>query len=393
MRELKADPISNEHPLPSVTITYDATPIPTPSDLPPLVTGTFGMPLMSSRVSSVCFNDSQLSQAWNCNILMFAGLTMTIGENQVTPELVDYTISLTCNESFTLSSHVYSYGEQPPLIPSPLALELVNDTLEPGRGPAWFKMVPYNKTIILPEPVLEPPNGPAASTQPRSFTTFGGGPGDLKRKGTAQSGDRPWICTWPETLLEIFIYPMQNSSWNRLPPTGAFPAGPFPTEMASMGSSTIPGAPAPTGENPYRGDGGDGGAGGGEGPFIPPASAQGDYSTPTTDIPPLDTSHFDFPLPLPPYPKVVKLEERRTAGSPTATCRQVEIVADDQPARPVKDANGNDVVIYIIENAPTPETESSKIAVDNGYRHNGNPLLHRDSSSDLSDCGCMWFIT
>lgn len=342
------------------------------------------MPLMMNRISSTCFNDTQLSQAWSCNLLVFAGLSMVIEDNLETPEAGDYTISLTCNDTQTLGNFVYTYGEQPPLILDPAPMELVNDTLEPARGPAWFKMLPYNKTVILHESQLQAPDdGDDSSAQVRrNFNSFDGpGPGDIKRKGTARTGDRPWICTWPETLLEVFIYPMQNSSWAR-------PLPPPPTSFPSMTSGTFTGgAPTPTGEHPFGGDGG----GGGNNPFGSHIS-DFDFPTPTSGSPgPGETGHFDG-FPPPPYPRVVKVEERRINDSPMATCRQVEVVGDGQPARPVKDAKGNDVVINIIENTPVAQSQEVKMVLERRGQYY-NPLLRRDSSADLTSCGCIWFLT
>lgn len=296
---------------------------------------------------------------------------MTIAHNLETPKVKDYTISLTVNESQTMANHVYSYGEQPPLILDPTPLELVNDTQEPSRGPAWFKMVTFNKTVILHESVLDPPDEDGSSPQARSFNSFGS-PGDLKRKSTAQSGDCPWVCTWPETVLEIFIYPEQNSSWNKL----------GPTQMPSAASSAIPGAPIQTGDNPF----------GGEGPFDSYVSGQ-DVPTPTSGLPPVDTGYFDLPFPPKPYPKVVKMEERRIIGSPMATCRQIEIIADGEPALPVKDADGNDVIVYIVENTPSRSGEAKMVLANRGHSYSNIPLRRRESSSDKSHCGCTWFIT
>lgn len=385
-------------------MTYDATPIPTPSNLPPLNTGTFGMLLMNNRVSSTCFSNPELSQAWSCNILPFAGLSMTIDKNRDTPER-DYTISLTCNDTQTLAGHQYSYGEQPPLILDPAPMMLVNDTLEPARGPAWFKMLNFNKTVILHENQFPPPgsdsDGDGSSSKlRRGFNSFGeGGPGDIKRKGTAHAGDRPWICTWPETLLEIFVYPQQNSSWNRPPPSYTGTA--TGTATGTGGDGTTTGAPTPTGVHQFNGDG-DGGA-----PFGSHVTGPSEFPTPTdSSFPtPTGTDNPFGPMPPPPYPKVVKMEERRVANSPKAACRQVEIVADGQPARPVKDANGNEVVVFIDENIPDPE-EQIKLEHDRerervrrianhakGQRYYHDALDRRDSSADLSACGCMWFIT
>lgn len=393
--------------VPTVTMTYDATPIATPSDLPELATGTFSMPLMTNRVSSTCFNDSQQSQAWNCNIVLFSGMVMTIQKNTQTAFDNDYTVSITCNQSRTLANYVYNYGEQPPLIPNPVAMQLVNDTFQPTRGPAWFKMLPFNKTVILREGDLLPTSPPARIA--RDFNSLTRSLGrDFKRKETAQAGDRPWLCTWPDTYLEIFIYPMQNSSWNKpVPsPTGA-PTPATSPSLLSPGTSTNVTPPKSVtvnyffgGPPPYTATG----AWGPTNSFPQPSSIPVDqHSTSTTAtttaMPAMDPG--DFEMPPPPYPKVVKIEERRIERISTPVCRQVEIAVDGQPARPVKDANGNDVVIYITENEPSPSPPGNQArslmlkGSSKRYYDNDNLLQYRDSTStpEMSDCGCMWFIT
>lgn len=348
-----------------MTVTYDATPIPTPTDLPELVTGSFNLPLMTNRVSNTCFNDTTQSQAWNCNILIFATMIMKIQKN--VHDGGGYSIGITCNQSLTLANNVYSYGEQPLVIPEPSPMELVNDTFQPARGPAWFKMMPFNKTVILPEPVLTASPSSSTPTQVvgRNFNNaFGSSPGDFKRKGIAQTGDKPWVCTWPETFLEIFIYPKQNSSYSGWPKASSSgTSGPWPSVTPAPGS--------PTSSNGY-----------------PPASTTGDSGATTTGpYMPVDTTGWE--MPPPPYPRVIKIEERRIDRSPMPSCRQVEITGDGKPARPVKDANGNDVVVYIVENEPPPPGAPG---TSQSNRLHNSVLEYRDSS-EISDCGCMWFIT
>ena len=369
--------------MPSVTVTYDATPIPTPANLPALPAGTFGMPLMSNRVSSTCFNDTEQSQAWNCDLVIFSGLSLTV---ERAPNGVEFTSSLGCNESLTLARNVYSYGEQPPAFP-PRPLQLVNDTFQPSRGPAWFSMAPYNKTVVLPEKVLHPTGPPTATLDSREIHSFGSG-GDLQRKSIAQVGDRPWVCTWPNTYLELFIYPLQNSSYNR-------PPKPSPSSDSPESSITEPPAAIPTASrgNPF----------GGDGPYIVPMSGsdEDDDDPETSTVAPTATSvdifgpiDTDLPdMPPPAYPRVVKMEERRAKTSLMPMCRQVIIKGDGLPAVPVIDGDGNEVVIYIAENEPTPPSEQQKTALSKKDHLEADNFQSRDSGSELSDCGCLWFLT
>ncbi|KAF3761336.1 hypothetical protein M406DRAFT_357696, partial [Cryphonectria parasitica EP155] len=54
--------------VPTITVTFDATPIPTPSNLPDLAEGSFGLPLNLNQDPNTCFNDTSQTSAWSCNI-------------------------------------------------------------------------------------------------------------------------------------------------------------------------------------------------------------------------------------------------------------------------------------------------------------------------------------
>lgn len=349
---------------PTVTVTYDATPIPTPTNLPDLPTGTFSLPLGLNKSPALCFNDTTESMAWSCSLIFGGyGSGMTISITKNAPQLGkpgNYDISINSNQSLTVSNNVYSYGAQPPLIPTAMPMELVNDTFEPGRGPAWFRMLPYNKTVVLPESVLSAPQASQTSSSDKK-RGFGGpgfpGPGDFKRKGVAQQGDKPWICSWPDTFIEVFIYAMQNTSFSNIKPSG--------------GSSTITSSLTSTPTMSYT-------------PTWPPPSGP-----PPTDSP-MPTSGFpDGWVPPPPaYPKVVKVEERRISFSRTPVCRQVEILQNGQ-IRPVLDEDDNPIEFEIAETEPGPVTDF-RLARRNWS--NDRSILPRDGA-DMSNCGCMWSST
>ncbi|KAK4039225.1 hypothetical protein C8A01DRAFT_47252 [Parachaetomium inaequale] len=275
---------------------YDATPIPPPPDLQPLATGTFGLPLMTNRVSNTCFANPTLSQAWNCH-LVISGMTL-----RVTKEKDDYLASLDCNHSFTMMNNVYSYGEQPPLIPKPVTLDLVEDKFEPSRGPAWFQAVSFNKTVILPEGWLGSSGGDSKKMA-RHAASIGTSISNFKRKGIAQPGDKPWTLPAPPP-----------------PPPPKPPPPPPPPPPFNTETSTSTSTATATSSNPFG---------------------------------PIDTGN-DFP-PLPqPYPRVIKLEERRvsTQGAPRAQCTQIEIRGPGEEARPFLGPDGRPVVVDIDESEP-----------------------------------------
>ncbi|KAM7204912.1 hypothetical protein V8F20_003374 [Naviculisporaceae sp. PSN 640] len=352
--------------MPSITATYDATPIPTPSDLPPLPTGTFGLqPLTPNRVSNTCFNDTTLSQAWNCYFIM-ASMTVTV-ERRPESEGGEYTVALGCNQSATILNNVYAYGEQPPIV-NPVSMELVTDLLEPNRGPAWFRILPYNKTVVLPQHFLSPTGATTQRLKARALKKLHPRMGEYKRKGLAKPGDRPWVCNWPQTFLEIFIYPQQNSSW----------AGFTGRPSFSLPSTETPG-PSPETSSTTSID----------------TTSPSTTSTPTSPFGPVETG-WTPPLPL--YPRVLKLEERRVAGAPMPDCTQFEI-QEDGTARPALGPDGKTITINIIENEPpAPDGGASdglgdEVQKRSSWEEHNSPWLRRESGPDVSQCGCMWFIT
>ncbi|KAM7218095.1 hypothetical protein V8F06_006501 [Rhypophila decipiens] len=463
----RKDGYTDPNSLPSITATYDATPIPTPSDLPPLPTGSFGLaPLTPNRVSNTCFNDTTLSQAWNCYFVM-ASMTVTVDRK---PESKggEYTVALGCNQSATITNNVYAYGEQPPIV-NPVSMELVTDLLEPNRGPAWFRILPYNKTVILPQHFLSPTgSSPPARIKARALRELYPRMGEFKRKGIAKPGDRPWVCNWPQTFLEIFIYPQQNSSWASF--TGRPPPPPLQTSEGQTSSITqvpaSPETPPPTvPETPETPET--------PAPVAPPTTSTSDpslplptpppknaakepkddlkddpkepkepkepkgpplpagpggpkeakrradrsggvirkrqqqattttpsttSSTPTSPFGPVDTG-AGFVPPLPPYPRVLKLEERRIDGAPMPDCTQWEI-QEDGSAKPALDANGKMIVIQIVENEPPPPGEEGGLgdvqrrsSSSSWEQNSSHPFIRRESGPDVSQCGCMWFLT
>ncbi|KAK4128443.1 hypothetical protein N657DRAFT_562371 [Parathielavia appendiculata] len=395
---------------------YGATPIPTPPDLQPLPTGTFAMPLMTNSVSQTCIRDSTLSQAWSCN-LVISGLTLT-----VTKDNDDYRASVNCNHSFTIMNHVYAYGEQPPLIQEPVTLDLVGDKFEPGRGPAWFKLLPFNKTVILPESMFGSPSAADAQNRARHVaTSISGGVSNFKRKGIAQRGDKPWVCSWPNTHLVLFIYAQQNSSftnWSKTMSASVSSPSTLSTSLTSsstlskLSTTTASSSPPPTPidlseaftANEFPSSSRRWNDGGGDGHFPQMLADSAEYTTPSpppptqsrtiTSSPRLSTTEFTsdtssttttptgpfgpvdtgdgFP-PLPQaYPRVVKLEEHRvsTSGAPRAQCTQVEIQGPGEEARPVRDEQGRLVVIDIEE-------------VDRFMSGSGQPIATATATADV----------
>lgn len=336
----------------TVTITYDAVPVATPTDLPALPTGVYSLPLNLEKSPNICFNDTAQTSSWNCNISLDEAfqLQMSIGRNA--PQLGNqgnYDIYLITNTSLGPSNHPLSYGTQPPVLEPAMGMELVNDTYDLSRGPAWFRMLPYNKTVLVPEDLL---TQDSSSKVRRNGGGYMPSPADLQRKGTAQSGDKPWMCYWPGTIVEVFIYAEQNSSYayQTAAYTGAL------TTAASTTSTT---------------------------------TATATDSGATSTSPPGGAGY----MPLASYPRAVKVKERRVQQSDSPYCVQVTVNADNTTS-PVIGSDGNTVTVYIEENEPgAAGTQSHKarryVPDTDTFDHWLSPRSGEEG--DMSACGCMWF--
>ncbi|KAK5626198.1 hypothetical protein RRF57_001913 [Xylaria bambusicola] len=331
-------------------------------------------------------------------------LVISIRRKLSSTDVTAYALDLTYNHSYTTDSYIYSYGVQPPSL-TDQQLELVNDTFEPSRGPAWALALPYEKTVLLPEQFLTYSSSDKNEDEVQRRTVFGF---DFKRKGLAHSGEKPWICTWPSTILEILIYPYQNNTYTFPIPsssTGNQSSGPMPTESSSdQTTRKRRGAEKLTMDYDTRSDEDDWRThleehsnGWSSMSTTPPTSSASSTSSTTSATSSAEPNYFSsppmIPPPYPPYPKIIKVEERRDPeiDAPTPTCRQIVIGEQGEPAVPALDNNGEPIVIEIAE-----MTLSTDEKAYYDRRSFGSYMWERGDGSngdELSDCGCLWWLT
>ncbi|KAI1424017.1 hypothetical protein F5Y12DRAFT_754296, partial [Xylaria sp. FL1777] len=376
-------------------------PLPTvPPGLPALAEGFYSLPLMSPLPSNRCFKNTDQVRAWNCDAIL-SQLTMNVRRKRDSADVTAYALDLTYNHSYTEDSFVYSYGVQPPSLIDQ-QLTLVNDTFERLRGPAWAFAIPYNKTIILPEQYLT--YTPADEVQRRMMFGF-----DFKRKGLAQTGEKPWVCTWPSTILEIFIYASQDSRFE-------YPMVPSGTGSGSSSSSSTESSSGAQSTHQHRRDAmvqsydytsqKDEDFPYSHPPTQPPSSSSSTASTSsastsstTSTTPSPEPSYFSPPPmpppPYPPYPKMIKVEERRDPGigAPAPICRQIVIADVGIEAHPALNDEGDPIEIQIAELTP----ESSEKEANQYFKRDlfGSNLWARDdgsSGNELTECGCIWWL-
>lgn len=376
-----------------------------PPGLSPLAEGDYNLPLTLTRSPSTCFNDTTQAQAWNCNIIPYSLLSLNIKFLPGEPATSQYSASISFNKSYTLRNNVFQYGMQPPEIQD-VQLILVNDTYETSRGPAWAFELPYDKKVVIPESFF--PTATSSSVVPvatetgvskrshvglNSRVSSSDFDVSFKRKGLARPGDKPWVCYWGGTILETFIYAAQNSSRNPIVTSSSASMSASVTSSANTGAAT---------QDPYNSN---------AARAFPPPSFTGpppgdDDGTETTTSTVTKTSTTDFfAAPTPSsssylassYPRVVKVEERRMAGPPSRApyCRQYELDENGVVSQ-VKDKDGNTIELTIAEeetsSSPTFSTKP-RIRRRDIEEYLGHSLDARDVGSDMSNCGCMWWLT
>ncbi|PVH83080.1 hypothetical protein DL98DRAFT_513375 [Cadophora sp. DSE1049] len=354
---LKPKHPNNKHPpgknpqsivVTTMTTTFDATPLTaSPTGLPDLPTGTFALPISApSAIQNSCLSNTQQSAAWSCSIPMTSYTIVVTPLVGAGSELANNEVSLSLgNNTF---GDYYAFGTQPPILNQDQVLNLVTDSQEPGKGPAWFFEMPYNKIVILPEAALTPPA--ANSKRGNGAKEEGKPPGGFMRKNVAQPGDRPWFCYWNGTLLEAFIYVNLTSSAGRSASTS--PVSATASVTSSYGSSVPSATAAPSSGSSESG------------------SAQ----------------QFKFP---PAYPNVLKIEERRVPGPQEIPPYCVQHIIDDYGAANVAtNSTGQPVIIYLNE---TDSSVISEMESKRSYHDQESGLSTRDLDSVA--CGCVWLWT
>lgn len=330
-----------------VTTTFDAFPFTTlPTGLPQVPTGTFALPLGApATAQSGCIPNAAQSVTWSCAIPP-SPLQMKIQSIPGGDSLMNKQVSLNYGNN---SLGCILYGAQPPVLNQPVILNLVTDNQDPNRGPAWFFQTPYDKVVILDSTALSlPSTGSNAKRDPNQNPNL---PFEFMRKGPAQEGDEPWFCYWNGTILEYFIYTNLTSS--------------AATQAADSNSSTstfTSGSSRPTRS-------------------AAAASASGAFGGQLSP----SSSWWTDALSLPGYPKVIKVEERRTPGSHQTIppyCIQHRINSD-RSASPII-VNGQPVQIFL------NETEPTTVSVLPGKREASSAVKERDQGDC---CGCVWLST
>jgi len=207
------------------------------------------------------------------------------------------------------------YGAQPPELGGLTNLILMKDKDSSYRGPAYLFTQQYNKTVIIHSSDLPGglPNTKRSLIERLLSREYFKGPAGPHRRdeyddsqwtsnSIAEPADKPWYCYWPGTVLEGFIFVTQDAA------------------QSASGSGA-------------------------------------NYAAATTIPPPSASSQTvekrKAPPNLAPYPKVVKVEERRNPFNPVKPyCQQMQISNNNQPGPLTDPANGQLIQIQLDESEP-----------------------------------------
>lgn len=312
-----------------------------PTDLPPMATGRYALPNVEpKRTTTSCLNNSDQATAWTCKTY-FPLWSIEVKESSTPHSQTSYKLILTPKEG----SPDLPWGIQPPDNLPPQLMVLVNDTSQSDFGPAWWVKTTYNKTVIVPEK-----NFPSISKRKRGWDddddeddddddnykyVYRPYPNRFKKQPIhAMVGEKPWVCTWPNTVLEFFIYP---------------------NEGAKVPSYT----PSPT-------------------------TTYGSATTTATSYDPYST---EFGKAVPYYPKVFKMLERRlpVTEKSVASCQQVEVYEDGE----CKTLEGSHtVVIEEVDSDDSIKLFSPRSDIESKREIFGG--LTERGSLELADCSCLW---
>jgi hypothetical protein len=336
---------------------FDATPIPTPSGLGLLPTGSFSLPLgIPQEQNPGCLTQANQYSAWSCK-LTFAPLVVTIN-NSLSNEGPMQLASM--KSGIQVPDGAILYGLQTPeLVLQPM--QLVLDLDYKAYGPAYHFQARYDKLVILRPDELSASSGLSKRQDGKDF----------RQRFQVKPGDFPWYCFWNNTYIEGYIYVEDNST------AASFTA--FPTQAPSGSPSAsydMAGflAAATTGTLPSAG------------------SMPTSLTAPTPTPSPVarrdaqsNANDAAAPPRMPPYPRIVKIEERRLPGSGQPYCQQMVLLDNGKIATA---ASGNR--IWLQESDPTYEEYFAAQATASANSKRGVVAQRRSDPSDA--CHCQWMF-
>jgi hypothetical protein len=305
-----------------------------------------------------CLTQANQNSAWSCK-LTFAPLVVTINNTQ-TVDGPRQQASMKTGTS--VPDALILYGLQSPDI-ALQSLQLVLDLDYKSYGPAYHFATRYDKLVILrPDELTTGPPGLAKRQDDKPF----------RQRFQVKPGDYPWFCYWNQTYIEGYIYVDDNSTaasftaFPTQPPSGS-PSASY--DMAGfLATASVP-SPSP-----------------GTGLAIATPS----FATPTPAPVARRDAQADAAAPprIPPYPRIVKIEERRISDSPQPYCRQM-VMLDNGKIAPASEGNAAEKQIPLQEIFPDyDDVWAARPSQTSNLRRDGL----RGRSDPSSACHCQWMF-
>lgn len=335
---------------------FGAVPIPTPANLPPIPSGAFALPLGIPQMSQPgCLTQANQYSAWSCK-LTFAPLVITVN---VTDDGEQF---MSVAQGRSVPNDAILYGLQTPLIELE-SLDLVADMDYKAFGPSWHFATRYDKLVVLRQEELSAAGGFSKRQQDMGF----------RQRFQVKPGDRPWFCFWNSTYIEGYVYSQDNSSAATVT---SFPTD-WPTSTSDPSSSNT-GArivAATTAEGAPN-----------------PSSVSGSQPAPAavTEPPSVRRDASSDPAAPPrmsPYPRIVKIEERRLPDSPQPYCQQMVLLDDGKITIPT---NSNDSPTRIWLQESDPSYEEYYNAQESTSPNKRDSMVKREDPADA--CHCQWMF-
>jgi hypothetical protein len=307
-----------------------------------------------------CLTQANQYSAWSCK-LTFAPLLVTVNTTMTDDGPVQVASMRT---GIQVPDGAILYGLQTPdLVPQTLQLVLDNDYK--AYGPAFHFQTRYDKLVIL---------------RPEELNTFGN-MGVTKRQDPTmrqrfqvKPGDLPWYCYWNQTYIEGYIYAEDNSTAASVTFPTAAPSGSPSVSYDVMGFV----AAATSASVPSTG------------------TASSTSSSATTTPSPVQrrdaSADAAAPPRMPPYPRIVKIEERRLPNSPQPYCQQMFLLDNGKIAAATYGNNDFPKRILLQESDPTYDeyyaAQATGQATSDSKRDAG--VQRRTDPSDA--CHCQWMF-
>jgi hypothetical protein len=345
-------------PYPSGSL-FGATPISVPSDISPLPTGAFSLPLgFPQEANPGCLVQPNAYAAWSCK-MTFAPLIITINTTGVDTNGNQQQRAST-RPGNGIPDTVIQYGAQTPQLDLE-PMQLVKDLDVQSLGPAYHFSTRYDKLVILrPEELTA-----GSSLKKRQLNDDA----PARQRFTVQPGDYPWYCYWNRTYIEGYIYVEDNSTaatFTALPTM--YPTN-LPSSSASDSATVAIATPAPTSTTQTFPTG--------AAAVVPTSSsvARRDAAA--------DAAASSR---IPPYPRIVKIEERRLPDSPQPYCQRM-VLLDNGEITPAPNGNDPAVALWLQEQDPS---YSEYFTTTSTTTQSKRDVERRADPSD--SCHCQWMF-